>query len=95
VAAKRVEVPAVRFGSARLECEPITRLFTTGVRIATFRYAAPAPCGAFADERRVVAATKGRGRTRNAHPVPSGSTALGLTSGFWVRVSAYTLHPVD
>jgi len=34
------------------------RAFRTGVLIATFRCAAPACCGAFTDERRVVAATR-------------------------------------
>ena|ERR1700722_3359756 len=40
----------------------------------------PSRCGAFADERRVVAGEAGgRGRTRDAHPVPSGLAA----PGFW------------
>ena len=46
---------SIRF--ARLELERITPLHA-GALIATFRCAAPARCGAFADERRIVAATK-------------------------------------
>jgi hypothetical protein len=51
-----------------------SRPLHTGVLIANFHRAAPARCGAFADERRVVAGDEGgRVRTRNAYPVPSGS----------------------
>jgi hypothetical protein len=39
-----------------------------GALIATFRRAAPARCGAFADERRVVAGDGGDwAQTRNGH----------------------------
>ena len=51
--------------------------FHTGVLIATFYHAAPARCGAFADERRIVAGDGG-GRETNAHPV------CGFRSGWWV-----------
>ena len=47
---------SIRF--ARLELERITPLHT-GALIATFRCAAPARCGAFADERRIVAGDEG------------------------------------
>ena len=42
-----------------------------GVPIATFHCAAPARCGAFADERRIVAATKadGCGRATLSQPL--------------------------
>ena len=43
---------------ARLELERIAPLHT-GALIATFRCDAPARCGAFADERRVVAGDEG------------------------------------
>ena len=48
--------------------------------IATFRCAAPARCGAFADERRVVVGDAGGWcrRETNAHPV------CGFRSGWWV-----------
>jgi hypothetical protein len=47
--------------------------FTKSVRIATFRYAAPARCGACVDERRIVAGDGGGYvRTRKVHPVPFG-----------------------
>jgi hypothetical protein len=67
---------AVRF--ARLELELDNALFAPGVRIASSNRDMPPRCGAFADERRVVAgAGGGRVRTRSAHPVPSGSAASG------------------
>ena len=56
-----------------LELELIATL-QAGRLIATFRRAAPAHCGAFADER--CSAGGGRVRTREARPVPSGSAAL-------------------
>jgi hypothetical protein len=37
------------------------RAFHTGARIAAFRCAAPASCGAFADQRRIVVGDEGGG----------------------------------
>jgi hypothetical protein len=50
---KRVKLPAAPIRLARLERERVTP-HRTGVLTATFRFAAPARCGAFVDERRVV-----------------------------------------
>jgi MFS family permease len=47
-------------------------LFGT-VLIVTFRRAAPARCGAFADARIIAGDGGGRGRTRNAHPARLGT----------------------
>jgi hypothetical protein len=60
---------------AKPERERITPLHAC-VRIATFRCAAPAPCGRLADERRIVAGDEcGLVRTRDARPAPTGGAA--------------------
>jgi len=61
VAAKRVKVP--RFDPVREARARTVAPGRTGVLIATLRCDAPARCGAFADERRVVAGTKADGCT--------------------------------
>jgi hypothetical protein len=87
-----VECPPTGRGSrrsmrcARLELELITPLHA-GVRIATYGCAAPARCGAFADERRIVERrwrrrTKHGRRQPRAGSVPS-ALAYALPSVAW------------
>jgi hypothetical protein len=70
MAAKRLEVPAVRSGSRGWRSNG-RRPPHTGVLIATFRCDAPARCGAFADEWRIVATAGGAQNTGGEERGPS------------------------
>jgi hypothetical protein len=72
---------------------PINKLGSHGAPIATFRFATPAPCGGFADWRRMVGGDiGGRGRTRNAPPASGGAAPRlpGLPCGCPTYGQTYT-----
>jgi hypothetical protein len=69
VATKRPKVPAARSASRGWRSNGY-RARHAGPLIATFRCDAPAGCGAFADEGRVLAATKATNKTQAAKRDP-------------------------
>jgi hypothetical protein len=66
---------------ARPELERIA-LLCTGALVTTFRRAAPARCGAFAEERRAVAATQGGGVGREGSSKALGRACASLLAPF-------------
>jgi len=80
---------------------PVGRVGTNGHGRGAIRFArlalglmaaaAPARCGAFVDERRIVVGDGGgRARTRNAHPAQLGQ--CGFRSGCWLVVLGFGLR---